>query len=61
MAATALLEDEPHPTREQVIHGLEGNLCRCTGYEPIVNAVLAAADGANGAGRTDADADREPA
>ncbi len=43
MAATALLEDEPNPTRADVIHGLEGNLCRCTGYEPIVEAVLAAA------------------
>ncbi|HET7169321.1 MAG TPA: (2Fe-2S)-binding protein [Candidatus Limnocylindrales bacterium] len=43
MAATALLEEDPHPTREAVIHGLEGNLCRCTGYAQIVDAVLAAA------------------
>jgi aerobic carbon-monoxide dehydrogenase small subunit len=43
MAATALLEDTPSPTREQVATGLEGNLCRCTGYAPIVDAVLAAA------------------
>jgi aerobic-type carbon monoxide dehydrogenase small subunit (CoxS/CutS family) len=43
MAATALLEDQPEPSRADVIHGLEGNLCRCTGYEPIVEAVLAAA------------------
>jgi len=43
MAATALLEEVPHPTREQVVAGLEGNLCRCTGYAPIVDAVLAAA------------------
>ena len=43
MAATALLEDNPNPTREEVRKGLEGNLCRCTGYEPIVQAVLAAA------------------
>lgn len=44
MAATALLQDNPRPTREEVVHGLEGNLCRCTGYEPIVQAVLAAAE-----------------
>ena len=43
MAATALLEDDPDPSREAVIHGLEGNLCRCTGYAQIVDAVLAAA------------------
>jgi len=39
MAATALLEDQPDPSRADVIHGLEGNLCRCTGYEPIVDAI----------------------
>lgn len=44
MAATAILEEHPRPTRDQVVHGLEGNLCRCTGYEPIIEAVLAAAD-----------------
>ncbi len=44
MAATALLEEAPNPTRDDVIHGLEGNLCRCTGYAPIVDAVLAAAE-----------------
>jgi carbon-monoxide dehydrogenase small subunit len=43
MAATALLEQTPSPSRADVIHGLEGNLCRCTGYEPIVAAVLQAA------------------
>jgi carbon-monoxide dehydrogenase small subunit len=43
MAATALLEENPTPTRDDVVRGLEGNLCRCTGYEPIVDAVLAAA------------------
>ena len=48
MAATALLEEQPHPTREEVVHGLEGNLCRCTGYVPIVEAVLAAAAGKTG-------------
>jgi aerobic carbon-monoxide dehydrogenase small subunit len=44
MAATALLEDTPAPSREEVVRGLEGNLCRCTGYAPIVDAVLDAAE-----------------
>jgi len=49
MAATALLEENPRPTREEVVHALDGNLCRCTGYAPIVAAVLAAAEsGATG-------------
>jgi aerobic carbon-monoxide dehydrogenase small subunit len=44
MAAAGLLADNPHPTEQQVREGLEGNLCRCTGYHNIVRAVLAAAD-----------------
>jgi aerobic carbon-monoxide dehydrogenase small subunit len=43
MAATALLEENPAPTRDEVREGLEGNICRCTGYTPIVDAVLRAA------------------
>jgi aerobic carbon-monoxide dehydrogenase small subunit len=43
MAATALLEENPAPTRDEVREGLEGNICRCTGYTPIVEAVLRAA------------------
>ena len=43
MAAADLLRDNPHPTEEQVREGLEGNLCRCTGYQNIVRAVLRAA------------------
>lgn len=43
MAATSLLEENPNPTEEEVRIGLEGNLCRCTGYHNIVKAVLAAA------------------
>jgi aerobic carbon-monoxide dehydrogenase small subunit len=42
MAAVSLLRDNPSPTEEQVREGLEGNLCRCTGYHNIVRAVLAA-------------------
>lgn len=59
MAATSLLAENPHPTEEQVRTGLEGNLCRCTGYHNIVRAVLdaagdpaMAADTASGAGKT---------
>jgi carbon-monoxide dehydrogenase small subunit len=44
MAAVGLLADNPHPTEQQVREGLEGNLCRCTGYHNIVRAVLSAAD-----------------
>ena len=44
MAATSLLNEQPHPTETDVRIGLEGNLCRCTGYHNIVKAVLAAAE-----------------
>jgi carbon-monoxide dehydrogenase small subunit len=44
MAAVSLLKENPHPTEQQVRVGLEGNLCRCTGYHNIVRAVLAAAE-----------------
>jgi carbon-monoxide dehydrogenase small subunit len=43
LASVALLKNNPQPTPEQVRHGLEGNLCRCTGYQNIVRAVLDAA------------------
>jgi aerobic carbon-monoxide dehydrogenase small subunit len=43
MAAAGILADNPNPTEEEVRHGLEGNLCRCTGYHNIVKAVLDAA------------------
>jgi carbon-monoxide dehydrogenase small subunit len=42
MSATALLERNPHPTEEEVRVALQGNICRCTGYVNIVEAVLAA-------------------
>ncbi len=44
MAATSLLAEHPNPTEEDVRMGLEGNLCRCTGYHNIVRSVLAAAE-----------------
>ena len=43
MAAVSLLDECPDPTEEQVREGLEGNLCRCTGYNKIIEAVEAAA------------------
>ena len=46
MAATSLLNENPNPTEREVRLGLEGNLCRCTGYHNIVKAVLACAAGA---------------
>ncbi|MNC85128.1 Carbon monoxide dehydrogenase small chain [compost metagenome] len=39
MAVAGLLKDNPNPTDEEIYHGLEGNLCRCTGYINIVKAV----------------------
>jgi carbon-monoxide dehydrogenase small subunit len=45
MAATSLLKENPNPTEEEVRIGLEGNLCRCTGYHNIVKSVLACAAG----------------
>ncbi|MEM8658193.1 MAG: (2Fe-2S)-binding protein [Pseudomonadota bacterium] len=44
LAAKTLLDANPSPTREEVIDAISGNLCRCTGYAPIVDAILAAAD-----------------
>jgi carbon-monoxide dehydrogenase small subunit len=43
LTARQLLADHPNPTEQEIRHGLEGNLCRCTGYQHIVNAVKAAA------------------
>lgn len=43
MAAKALLNENRRPTREQIIHHMDGNICRCTGYLPIVNAIQRAA------------------
>lgn len=44
LAAKALLDENPNPTEEEVKLGLSGNLCRCTGYVKIVEAVLAASE-----------------
>ena len=50
MAAVDLLNDNPNPTEAEVCHGIEGNLCRCTGYQNIVKAVLSAAQEMRGEG-----------
>lgn len=47
MSAKALLDKNPHPTREEVRIALAGNLCRCTGYEQLIEAVLDAAEREN--------------
>ena len=44
MASVALLNDNPNPTEAEIRHGLEGNLCRCTGYQNIVKSVQYAAN-----------------
>jgi len=44
MAATSFLKENPSPSEDEIRHGLEGNLCRCTGYHNIVKAVQAAAE-----------------
>jgi len=44
MTGVSLLERNPHPTEEEIRHELEGNLCRCTGYQNIVRAIQYAAD-----------------
>ena len=50
MQAVDLLRENPHPTEEEVREGMEGNLCRCTGYHNIVKAVLAVAGSSTGGG-----------
>ena len=48
LVATALLEHNPSPSREEIVDALAGNVCRCTGYEPIVDAIQAAAAASEG-------------
>lgn len=44
MAAKSLLAKNPNPSRDEVIEAISGNICRCTGYEPIIDAILTAAN-----------------
>lgn len=48
MMAVALLAENPRPTRTEIVHYLDGNICRCTGYRPIIDAVLAVASSDEG-------------
>jgi carbon-monoxide dehydrogenase small subunit len=43
MASVALLNENPHPSEQQIREGLEGNICRCTGYHNIIRAVRSVA------------------
>jgi len=43
IAAASLLAENPRPTEEQIRHALEGNICRCTGYQNIIDAIEAVA------------------
>jgi aerobic-type carbon monoxide dehydrogenase small subunit (CoxS/CutS family) len=45
MASTALLAESPKPTKEQIKEGIDGNICRCTGYNSIIRAVTAVVKG----------------
>ena len=64
LSAAALLEENPSPTREQILHYLRGNLCRCTGYQKIIDAITSCARGqvshSNIGGETTVPAEREP-
>jgi len=44
LAAKSLLDENPRPSRDDVVHYMDGNICRCTGYVPIVRAIQKAAD-----------------
>ncbi len=50
MSAKALLDQTPHPTRDQIAHAISGNLCRCTGYTAIYEAIGRAAERMRGRG-----------
>ena len=52
LAAVSFLRENPNPTEREVRHGIEGNLCRCTGYHNIVESILAAAGSGGSAGST---------
>jgi len=44
MSSKALLDKNPNPTREEVVEGIVGNVCRCTGFTKIIESILAAAE-----------------
>ena len=54
MVATALIEANPNPSREAVVRAISGNVCRCTGYEAIIDAILDAAKRVRASTRSEA-------
>ena len=60
LSAAALLEENPSPTREQILHYLRGNLCRCTGYQKIIDAIWGQVSHSNIGRETTVPAEREP-
>jgi carbon-monoxide dehydrogenase small subunit len=58
MSASALLDADPQPDVETILHHLEGNICRCTGYQNIVRAILSASGQAPGQAMAGTDAQR---
>ncbi len=52
MSAKALLDRNPNPSRAEIEEAISGNLCRCTGYEPIIEAIQVAARGQSAQGRS---------
>ena len=54
MVATALIESNPNPSREEVVKAISGNVCRCTGYDAIIDAILDAARRVQAAARSQA-------
>jgi carbon-monoxide dehydrogenase small subunit len=58
VSATGLLLDDPHPSPQEIREGLEGNLCRCTGYQMIVESVSWAAEHGGPGAAAQAHADR---
>ena len=51
MAAKALIDRNPSPSKQEVVEAISGNICRCTGYEPIISAILSVAAAGGGAKR----------
>ena len=49
MASVGILQDNPNPSEDEIRHSLEGNICRCTGYQNIVKAVQSASKAMKGA------------